>query len=372
MKKPHILIIENSIAVTGALKSVLKSSSSLKNYFDFSVLLPAGSRVFGLVKGWGFSTHELAMRELRKSFVSWILYLPMLFMNIFRLKQCIKKERIDFIVCNDFYNLLPAMNKFLFGKTDYICYVRFLPTKFPKILVRLWFGLHSRYAKKIIAVSEAVKRELPESEKVIIIYDALPDEKNDYDTPLSTIILYPGNYIQGKGQEYALKAFAKIHVQFPQWTLRFVGGDMGLEKNRRYKKCLMALSKNLDIVQQVEWLDFRNDLTEDYSRAAIVLNFSDSESFSLTCLEALYFGRPVIATRCGGPEEIIDDHQTGILVPVQDTEAMASALKTLMRDAILRQKMGYDAYTIVRKKFTSENTIKRLQFEYLECLGGGA
>ena len=89
---------------------------------------------------------------------------------------------------------------------------------------------------------------------------------------------------------------------------------MGLEKNKKFKAELIELSKSLGVNHQVDWMDFTDQMREEYLKACFVINFSESESFSLTCLEALYFGRPVIATRCGGPEEIIDEKESGFLV----------------------------------------------------------
>ena len=80
---------------------------------------------------------------------------------------------------------------------------------------------------------------------------------------------------------------------------------------------------------QVEWHAFAEKISEEYLDAAIVLNFSESESFSLTCLEAMFYGRPVIATRSGGPSEIIDHNESGILVDVKDVDAMANAMTNL-------------------------------------------
>jgi glycosyltransferase involved in cell wall biosynthesis len=320
------------------------------------------------VREKGFTVLELPMKELHKKLSSIIVYLPVLLLNTIRLNRLIQKNKIDSLVCNDFYNLLPAVHRIIFGKTNYICYVRFLPSKFPRTLVLLWFGLHRRFAKKIIAVSRAVEKELPTNEKVIVIYSELPDDDVNYTPSQSTIILYPANYIPGKGQEYALKAFAQIHTRYPQWKLRFVGGDMGLEKNRAYKKSLEAMSENLDIQNQVQWNGFSSNLKKEYLDAALVLNFSSSESFSLTCQEGLFYGRPVIATQCGGPEEIIDDAKTGLLVPIRNVEDMANAIDNLLKDENRRQKIAADAYGAVRKKFDSKNTVERLLSLYLEYL----
>ena len=67
---------------------------------------------------------------------------------------------------------------------------------------------------------------------------------------------------------------------------------------------------------------------------------SDQEPFGRTVVEAMATGLPVVATRCGGPEEIIVDRETGLLVPLDDPRAMADAVEAVVRDPDLARKMG--------------------------------
>ncbi|HEX6227783.1 MAG TPA: glycosyltransferase family 4 protein, partial [Chryseolinea sp.] len=297
MTKPRILILENSTAITGALTSIIRSSEVLRTDYTFVFLLPAKSTAIAYLRDLGFETYELPMREIRKSILSLIVYLPTLIRNSIKLLTIVPSLSIDLIVVNDFYNLLPAAYKVLGGPLPYICYVRFLPSKFPRQLVKFWCALHRRYASYTIAVSEIVKSQLPYERNVKVIGNELPA----YEAPFSlrhdsTTILYPANYIQGKGQEFALDAFSRVSERYPQWKLRFVGGDMGLQKNKDFQQHLMNISTRLNLDSKVEWHGFSNKISDEYLNAAIVLNFSESESFSLTCLEAMFYGRPVIAT----------------------------------------------------------------------------
>jgi L-malate glycosyltransferase len=254
MSKPRILIVENSIAITGALKSIIRSSQHLLNDFTFIFLLPENSTAVDVVRDAGFEVHTMRMRELRKDFFSALGYLPVLLYNSFALKGFVRKHKISLIISNDLYNLMPAMSKMLGGNIPYICYVRFLPSRFPKQLVRFWCAWHHRYASNIIAVSKAVERELPHHDDVVVIGNELPSEDVHYiPAENSTTILYPSNYIRGKGQEMALQSFALISPKYPQWKLRFVGGDMGLAKNKQFKDDLIKLCQSLKLDGQTEW-----------------------------------------------------------------------------------------------------------------------
>lgn len=366
--KSRILIIENSTAVTGALQSILRSSQGLVDEYDFFFLLPKNSAATSLVRQAGFEVHELQMKELRKNILSFLNYLPILFYNTYLLARLLKKLKIDVINVNDFYNLLPSCYKFFGGKTPYISYVRFLPSRFPKPLVSFWCGLHDRFASSVIAVSEAVLKELPIRNNVVVIGNELPAENVSFTPSASKYILYPANYIRGKGQEYALESFAIIHKKHPEWKLKFVGGDMGLQKNKEFKRDLIKQANRLQLEKQVEWHDFSGKISDEYLSASFVLNFSASESFSMTCLEGMYYGRPVIATKSGGPAEIIDQNQSGILVELEDVTGMANAIDYLISHPQKRDVMAQRAFKSVREKFSYENTIGKLRKIYRNAL----
>jgi glycosyltransferase involved in cell wall biosynthesis len=367
--KPRILIIENSTAVTGALKSIIRSSQGLKEDYTFIFVLPKNSSAIKLVQESGFEAHELSMKELRKNIFSFVTYFPTLLYNSARLSRLINTLKIDLITVNDFYNLLPVGYKFFQGKIPYVCYVRFLPSKFPKALVKFWCALHQRYAFSTIAVSDAVRRELPYKKNVVVIGNELPGEETPFISSASSrLILYPANYIQGKGQEFALQSFALVYKKHTEWKLLFVGGDMDLQKNKDFKKDLLKLAKSLHIDQQVGWDGFEEKISDAYLKAGLVLNFSESESFSMTCLEAMFYGRPVIATRSGGPSEIIEQNDTGILIDVKDISAMANAIDYLISHPNEREVMAKRAYASVRQKFSYANTIEKLGHLYRKAI----
>lgn len=375
MIKQRILIIENSIDVTGALKSITRTAYDLKEHFEFQFIIPSGSRGRFWIEGKGFTKiRELPMKEISRRFSSLILYLPFLVLNTFRFRKIVAEEKIALIHVNDLYNLLPITYKVLGGTIPYVCHIRFLPDRFPKALFDFWLKLHLRYAEKIIAVSHAVMKQLPHHTKITVIHNELPVEERypervEIGTNKATFtFLYLSNFMVGKGQNFALEAFAKIQRQLPDWKLRFVGGDMGLEKNQTYKVDLQNSARELGIFDKTEWFGFTEEVEREYKDADIVLNFSESESFSITCLEALYFGRPIIATDCGGPAEIIEHKKTGLLVENRNANAMVDTMLELAKNHELRSRIGINARLSVRNKFSIQNTSYKIRKEYRTIL----
>jgi glycosyltransferase involved in cell wall biosynthesis len=373
--KPKILIIENSIDVTGALKSITRTAFDLKDFFDFQFIIPTQSRGKFWIEGKRFDTiYELPMKEVSYRFSSLILYIPFLIINTIRLSRIIRKNRIDLIHVNDLYNLLPVVYKMFGGAAPYVCHIRFLPDRFPKFLFNFWLRLHFHYSKRIIAVSQAVMHQLPIHSKIVVIHNELPVEErfpelNEQNQEKEAFtFLYLSNYISGKGQNFALLAFAKICNALPNWKLRFVGGNMGLKKNGYYKLELQRQARDLGISEKIEWIGFTEEVEREYKSADIILNFSESESFSITCLEALFYGRPIIATDCGGPSEIIEQNKTGLLVENRNIDAMAKALLLLAKNDSLRIKMGIEGRQSVREKFSIQNTSYKIRKEYRAIL----
>jgi glycosyltransferase involved in cell wall biosynthesis len=379
-RRPRILVIENSRQVTGALKSIYAMASDLGNDFEFTFILPSGSAATSWIKSHSkIEVIELPMIEINKSWRV-ILYLPMLVLNTFRLRRIIRTRKIDIVHSNDLYNMLGPMLKFFGVKFKYLCHVRFLPGGFPPWLFRFWVNRQLAAADQVIAVSDVLKDQLPGDPKVIRIYNQLPiDPKviRIYDRMLIPLqngttttrngntILYLSNIIPGKGHDRIIEAFAGVHKKFPAWKLKIVGSDMNLEKNRLYRDHLKSMAVTLGVADAIEWNDFVDDVATEYRSADIFANFSSSESFSMTCLEAQYYGCCVVATNSGGPAEILTDGVSGILVPLRDNTAMRNALEKLMGDSQLREAMGREGARIVREKFGVANTSMMLRRVYV-------
>ena len=99
------------------------------------------------------------------------------------------------------------------------------------------------------------------------------------------------------------------------------------------EKKLHALVADLNITRQVTFLESggRDRLLDYYSRADVIISTSRRETFGLTLLEAMACGKPVIATRSGGPEEFIIP-QVGMLVDGGDIKALSTAMRRIIQN----------------------------------------
>ena len=117
---------------------------------------------------------------------------------------------------------------------------------------------------------------------------------------------------------------------------------------------LRKLARELDIESRVVFTGFVENVQDHLVNADVFLLSSDYEALPLAVLEAMAAGLPVIATDVGGLRDIVTDN--GILVPADDTEAMAQAMEKLYLEKALRTEMEKRA-TANAAKYDISNTV---------------
>jgi L-malate glycosyltransferase len=218
-------------------------------------------------------------------------------------------------------------------------------------------------AERVICVSSSLKNEIQKNVNV-------PDEKfsiipNMIDTehfkPLNAIkkrkqIISVGTLIKTKGFESLIKGFSKFSSSFPDYTLLIVGG--GPEKNN-----LENLAESLGLKDKVIFAGPLNhqDLVVSYNQSDFFALTSHFETFGIVYAEALSCGLPVLATRCGGPEEIIDN-QTGVLCEIDNIEEISEGMSLIAKRLVSDD--SFPDYERIRNNFNNETIISMLVNEY--------
>lgn len=361
-----ILHIDNSPAVTGAYKALLSWCLSEPG-FEHVWVLPEGSKVAEEARRH-FTVYTLPFVEIGKSPSKLIRYLPALWANSRRLAQIIEKEQPRILHANDLYNLTAyAANRLSKKCLPVVVHARMLRRSFPGKIYDFWMGLHLKRAARIIAVSEAIKRDWNNDQRVAVIYDPIAVNerlapysfKKGVDDPFR--FLYLANYIQGKGQDDALKAIAMLQKEGLQnFIVDFYGGTMGLEKNAAYKKALEEKIAAEGLEQLAHMHDAVSDVEAVMKDYHALLHFSHSESFGMVCYEALYYGMPVISSDCGGPAEMMLPGETGILLPVGDIAGFASAMRNFIRYPERCETLSTAARSYVRQKFSDADALSAM------------
>lgn len=118
----------------------------------------------------------------------------------------------------------------------------------------------------------------------------------------------------------------------------------------------------------VEWWGHQNDMAAVFSKIHIVCLPSYREGLPKVLLEGAACGRPIITCDSPGCREVVKPSVNGLLVPVQNVEALAKAMHTLIHEPELRQHMGVQSRRITEQEFAEETVIARTMAVYQELL----
>lgn len=148
------------------------------------------------------------------------------------------------------------------------------------------------------------------------------------------LFLTVGRLVWDKAYDVLLDAFAMLGEEFDGWRLSVVGGG-------HLKDALRAQAEGLGIARRVTWHGVVRDPHAFYRAASVFVLPSRTEGMPNALLEAMGSGLPVVVSDgAPGPLELVEDGVTGLVVPVNDAAALASALARLARDASLRRRLG--------------------------------
>jgi glycosyltransferase involved in cell wall biosynthesis len=169
-------------------------------------------------------------------------------------------------------------------------------------------------------------------------------------------LLFVGRIVYQKGIDLLLLALAELR-EMP-WSLQIVGDGPSLEEFRNQ-------AKELGITNRVSFSGWqsRQDLPNTYRNANLFVNPSRHEGMPNTVLEAMSSGLPVLASRISGNEELVTE-ETGVLFPPEDSLALQNALRELLPNAELREKMGAAA----RKRVEAQYSWDKVAEAYLNLM----
>lgn len=156
-----------------------------------------------------------------------------------------------------------------------------------------------------------------------------------------------------------VEAFSALRRALPTAVLLIVGeGPLRTE--------LEAVAAHVAAGEAVRFLGMRADARNVIAAFDVYVNTSISEGISLSILEAMAAGLPVVATRVGGTPEVVQDSVTGILVAPRDPSALAHVLAQLAVDTSRRAAMGAAGRARVEDQFALDSMVHRYRTMYEE------
>jgi glycosyltransferase involved in cell wall biosynthesis len=194
------------------------------------------------------------------------------------------------------------------------------------------------------------------------IHNGVPDPPITPVTPpvSGPIIGTVGRLAPQKGQDVLLRALPAL----PGVTAVLIGD--GADRTR-----LERLARELGVEDRVLMPGWMAEPRAWLPTFDIFVLPSRVEGLPLVILEAMLASRPVVATRVDGiPEEVLHG-RTGLLVPPDDPDALAEAVRTLLRDPARRDRMGEEGRTTATEQFSLEKMVKSYESLYAELTNSG-
>lgn len=241
-----------------------------------------------------------------------------------------------------------------------------------------WLRMTRRVPDRIICVSDAVKQVVMEREgieegRISVIrngVEPLPDEGRDPAETRKELGLEKNHLVVGmvanfnrsvKGVSLFLDAVPEIVRDVPD--ARFVLFGRGKEEQALRDKAV-----SMGIGSHVIFAGYRQDIHRFYDIMDVSVLTSLSEGLSITILESMRCGIPVVVTRVGGNPEVVVEGETGYLVPSGDVHAFASRTIELLKDEALRKEMGKRARQRVERHFRRRDVAMQYTGIYEEHL----
>lgn len=156
-----------------------------------------------------------------------------------------------------------------------------------------------------------------------------------------------GNIRRPKAYDVFLKAAQLLRSASSRFHFVIAGEGSG----ELYAE-LQGLRDSLGLRDAVTFLGLRSDVPRVLRNLDAYALSSTTEGFSIACVEAMASGIPVVATRSGGPEEILQHERSGLLVPTNDPAALASSIQRVCSDEALRQSLTAEALRIVKERYS--------------------
>lgn len=247
-----------------------------------------------------------------------------------------------------------------------VCKAAYLPP-FDQLLTTVPFSsFWSKWRKKtnyialVPEMAQALYDEGVDEANVTILPNGvlIPSERAPVEN--NRTVLYVGNFSQGsghKGFDTLLKSWAIVSKNVADAHLVLAGGgDLGKWK---------SLAENLQCINTVSFLGHVADLGRVYMDAGIFILPSRGEGMSNALLEAHSYGIPAVVSDIPGNREIVQDGETGYIVPVDAHDEYASAVIALLRDPSLRYNFGINARERTINKYSIERVVEEVRKTYL-------
>lgn len=376
----HILLVAHQARQSGASRALIDIVDSLSGKCRFSVLLPEE----------GFVADELRSRKVEVYIAPLYRWTCEQNKKTFAKKICWKlswKSRNDRQIDALAEKLRDKGIDLVHSNTSVIDYGEKLAQKLnvphlwhireygekdfdnvPLVKYNEYFSRFEESDGLLVCVSDGVAgkfRGKVDESKIRVVYDGvsnkhiIPDRKYKSEGPL--ILMQAGTINQFKGQKTAIEAIQIL------WNKGIK--DIHLQIAGRGE--LSAIGLDESRLHNVELLGVVDDMPKRRAFTDVEIVSSRCEAFGLVIVEAMMGGNPVIASDSGGPKELIEEGESGLLFPQGDSKALAEKIEYLYNNRSEIERMGKNAAVRASSKFTLQQSADNIYKLYTELTKQG-
>jgi glycosyltransferase involved in cell wall biosynthesis len=372
MSSQAILFVHHANDMYGADIGLLHSVTSLdRNKYYPIVVLPSDMPTGMLspeLERLGIEYHIVPLGILRRKYISARSIVPLM-IDVWKgaayIRRIARGRGVALVYINTIVAVSGGIGARLAG-VPVLWHIREI-VSMPRVVRWALYSILRLCADRIVCISRAVRdslvNEAPKlAEKSKIIYNAVSavtgngrvehaELREELGVPESALLVgMVGRISHWKGQEILAEAASLVLQEHPE--LHFVAVGSYFADQAHYLHELEARIKELGVDGKFHLADYRSNVTDVYRSLDIfVLPSRKPEPFGRVTVEAMMQGRAVIATNHGGTCELIQDGVTGILVPPSDPKSLSDAIKLLLKDRSLREKIGKAAAAYAEQHF---------------------
>lgn len=253
---------------------------------------------------------------------------------------------------------------------------------------------HMQRCARIIAVSEAVKRNLVAAgyaaERIRVVHNGVPDGpwqgtpdelavqrvalRRELGIPDGVFaVAHAGRFVRDKGQDLLVQAMLQTQGDAQAGVHLYLMGDPHTEFGTQLQHTLQAVrDTDARVPERIHLLGYRQDVQRLLPAFDMFALASRREAISLSVIEAFAAHLPVVATAVGGVPEIVLHEDTGLLVPTEDAAALGQAMARLHGDADLAARLAASGRQRFEQHLTAERMVARTLDVYTHALAAAS
>jgi len=386
MKPIPILYVHGSAGLYGSDRSLLQLVANLdRERFEPIVLVPENGPLVVALQRLGVDVLVKRLCVLHRTLnpFYWSRFFIWLPWSIRVLRQLIIKRNVQLVHSNTSHIYDGALAARA-ARVPHVWHIREVHTGLSKIgylLSRLIYACSDMVLVMSTAVKQAFFSQYHDNDpKIHIVYDGVDiaefNPHNDgtavreelglgHTTPVAGVV---GRLAHWKGHRLFLRAAAQVRQSLPAARFLIVG-DAVTAGDHHLKEKLVHLARGLGLKDAVIFTGVRSDIPKVMAALDVLVLPSElPEPWGMVVLEAMATARPIVATRQGGPLEMVLNGETGYLVSPDDPRPMAEAILSLLQAPEQARAIGRSGRHRCERYYSVEKSCREIVFLYKTLL----